>query len=157
MAHIRCPKCGYDIENPGNFCPKCGENTQTQKPLTSKGGNGNDIPVAILVIIGLIAAMFALMFIVSNNGTVIITNITITEKYPAHSYESWCGKTQCQLVDPPSVVDENGNNYGVTSMQLWGMLRLNQTYQVRYYEYNGGTFTHMIDGAVVNNVTYTSR
>lgn len=113
-------------------------------------------PLGILLILGLCIFLPIATFAVINLSQVhtTITNITITEKYPAHTYIENYGRYQSVVTDPPSVVDERGYVYGVMSQQLWGMLKVNNTYQVRYFKSSSDTYKYSIDGAVINGTAW---
>ena len=129
---------------------------QPTRYVESNGGSGGTFWAVSFIMAIVILCVIGAIFFPQTTATT-ITNITITEKYPAHTYQSTCGKYTCQLTDPPSLVDENGNVYGVADQRLWGMLRPNTTYQVRYYKSQTGGAPNTIDGAVINGTTYVLK
>lgn len=58
-------------------------------------------------------------------------NITISEKYPVHTYDGMCGKTPCLREDPSKVIDEEGNLYIVENEKDWAKMKINKTYNVK--------------------------
>jgi hypothetical protein len=161
MTDRFCNKCGKETDASGRFCQWCGADNETvvipqQPPKTEdrKKGEGNLGWVFGVIFLMCMIGLLGILYISQLPPSLTITNLTITEKYPAHSYMAWCGKAECRLMDYPSVVDENGAVYGVASQQLWGMLRINNTYQVHYYHDQSSTVSKTIDGAVVNGTTY---
>lgn len=166
--NIFCPHCGKETSGSGIYCAWCGETIhnennanpvvlkkQSSKPVQDDNISGWAVVLLVFCIIGIIGV---LIFLETQHESTVIT-ITVTEKYPSHSYTSWCGKVQCELHNLPSVVDERGVVYDVANPQLWGSLRINGTYPVRYYissETNSGN-RKVIDGATIDGVTYTMR
>lgn len=64
------------------------------------------------------------------------TTITVSEKYPAHTYTGMCGKTSCLHTDPSKVIDDCGNLYIVDDEKVWAKMQINKTYNVkRAYSY----------------------
>jgi hypothetical protein len=177
-----CTQCGRSTDSSGIFCQWCGnqlnphnhlerDRSESRPSVTAPAAPDNRqsprtpepdhelrnafVTTAIVVMFAVGIAAFTFWF--SESSTVnVITNITITEKYPAHTYQDWCSNAPCTSSDLGRVIDENGNWYSVTNAQLWGMLNVNETYQVRYYysKYTTGS-EKFIDGAVINGTTYT--
>jgi len=173
MGTIFCDKCGKETDSSGRFCQWCGSNCEKSNsmggltfysPVSPKtirdNVNGDDkkdditffdVFKGVAIFAFFITFMFLLLYLIplAFQTTTVITNITITEKYPAHSYSS--GKSTS--INHPSVVDETGEVYGVSDQQLWGKLRINSTYTIRYFE-TGGTYPKTIDGAIIDGVSY---
>lgn len=167
VENIFCPHCGKETSGSGIFCAWCGETIHNEnnanpvvlkKPTSKQAQDDNISGWAIVLLFFFLVGIVGVMIFLTQHGSTVVT-ITVTEKYPAHTYTAWCGKTQCELHNLPSVVDERGVVYDVANPQLWGSLRINGTYPVRYYTSSATNSGNgkVIDGATIDGVTYTVR
>ena len=97
-----------------------------------------------LIVVGALAFAFVLVvFAIGYQSTPTkIDNITITisEKYPTHSYTQRCGGGKaagatCTYTDPATIIDDKGNLYVVENENDWAKMQINKTYNVRYASY----------------------
>ena len=57
---------------------------------------------------------------------------TVAEKYPVHTYQSSCGKTQCTNTVLAKIVDTDGKLWEIQDETMWAKMKINHTYTVQY-------------------------
>jgi hypothetical protein len=95
----------------------------------------NQYIILLLLSIVIIGGMgFSLIYSTTPTSITNI-NITVTEKYPVHSYEEMCGKTMCHYSDLPKIIDNTGILYIIDTEDIWAKMEINHTYKVQYAKY----------------------
>jgi len=92
----------------------------------------------ILVILVLLFAAVIIIFSVNYQSSpisVVPINVTIVEKYPANTYESFNGRSTIHHTDPPKIIDNKGDLYIVQNEDDWAKMQMNKTYNVMYASY----------------------